>query len=136
MSALDAVLAAGRAAALELQRETIRLYRPGEDGFDWESGTDTPDPGTALYDGRARVKPSAQSKGEEVNAGERNVTLREFTVSLPWSTPPTVVRPVPGDVIDVVASHDTRMVGLRLWVTGVQFSSTATAWRISAEDRS
>lgn len=135
MSALEDALAAGRAAALELQRETVSLYRPGGDGFDWETGTDTPDASTAIYTGPARVKPGAQSRGEEANAGEQNVTLRDYVVSLPWSTVPGV-RPVPGDVVDVDDSPDARMVGLRLWVSGVQYSSTATAWRLSAEDRS
>lgn len=135
MSALEAVLAAGRLAALELQRETITLYRPGDDGFDWNTGTDAPGAATVIYSGPARVKPAAQSRGEEVEAGERNATLREYTVSVPWDT--TVAQlPVVGDLLDVTASPDTRMVGLRLWVTGLQYSSTATAWRITAEDRS
>jgi hypothetical protein len=135
VSALEAVLAAGRLAALELQRETITLYRPGGDGFDWNTGTDTPASATVIYSGPARVKPAAQSRGEEVEAGEANVTLREYTVSVPWDT--TVAQlPVVGDLLDVTASPDTRMVGLRLWVTGLQYSSTATAWRITAEDRS
>jgi hypothetical protein len=135
MSSLDAVLAAGRLAALELQRETVTLYRPGDDGFDWDTGTDTPAAATVLYSGPARVKPAAQSRGEEIDAGEANVTLREYTVSLPWDT--TVAQlPAVGDLMDVLASPDARMVGLRLWVTGLQYSSTATAWRITAEDRS
>ncbi|MFE2140185.1 DUF6093 family protein [Streptomyces sp. NPDC059456] len=135
MSALDAVLAAGRLAALELQRETITLYRPGDDGFDWDAGTDSPAAATVIYSGPARVKPAAQSRGEEVDAGEANVTLREYTVSVPWGTTVSQL-PVVGDVMDVSASPDARMVGLRLWVTGLQYSSTATAWRITVEDRS
>lgn len=134
MSALDAALAAGRAAALELQRETVTLYRPGEGAFDWSTGTTAPASATAIYSGQARVKPAAQV-GEEAEAGEQNVTLRDYIVSLPWSTVPSA-RPKPGDVLDVSASPDARMVGLRLWVTGVQYSSTATVWRISVEDRS
>ncbi|MGW6703610.1 DUF6093 family protein [Streptomyces sp. NPDC054956] len=135
MSALEAALAAGRLAALELQRETISLYRPGADGFNWTTGTDTPAPATVMYTGPARVKPAAQSRGEEVDAGEANVTLREYTVSVPWDTTVNQL-PAVGDLIDVSASPDARMVGRRLWVTGLQFSSTATAWRITAEDRS
>lgn len=136
MIRLAELLARGRAAAQDLQQETIRLYRPGEDGFDWDSGTDTPDPDTALYAGMARVKAAAQSRGEEVNAGEQNVTLREYVISLPWDTAPPETRPRPGDVIDVDASPDARMIGLRLWVTGVGYGATTTAWRLSAEDRS
>lgn len=135
MTSLDAVLAAGRLAALELQRETITLYRPGGDGFDWGSGTDTPVPPLVIYTGPARVKPSAQSRGEEVNAGENPTTLREYTVSVPWATAVDNL-PAVGDLIDVTASPDARMVGLRLWATGIQYSSTATVWRITGEDRS
>lgn len=135
MSALDAALAAGRAAALELMRDEVRLYRPGEGGFDWSTGTDGPADALVLYEGAARVKPAARSRGEEVDAGEQNVTLREFIVSVPWSTEVSE-RPAVGDLMDVTASPDARMVGLRLWVSGVEFSATATAWRISAEDRS
>jgi hypothetical protein len=135
VSALEASLAAGRSAAEELMRETVKMFRPVESGLDWSTGAvpETAEP--PMYSGKARVKPGAQSRGEETNAGEQNVTLRDYLVSLPWSTVPGM-RPKPGDVLDVTASPDARMVGLRLWVTGVQYSSTATAWRISAEDRS
>ncbi|MFD5675613.1 DUF6093 family protein [Streptomyces sp. NPDC127040] len=135
MSDLDAGLAAGRLAALELQRETISLYRPGAGGFNWETGADIPAAAIGIYAGPARVKPD-RTEGREVDAGEANVTLRRYVVSLPWGTPAPAVRPRPGDVIDVTASPDARMVGLRLWVTGVETSSTATAWRIAGEDRS
>jgi hypothetical protein len=135
VSDLEAALAAGRLAALEMQRETIALYRPGDDGFDWGTGTDSPAAATVIYSGPARVKPAAQSRGEEVDAGEVNVTLREYTVSVPWATEVDNL-PAVGDLIDVTASPDARMVGLRLWVTGIQYSSTATAWRITGEDRS
>lgn len=135
MSDLEEALSAGRLAALELQRETITLYRPGDDNFEWDPGTDNPASPLVIYSGQARVKPVSQSRGEEVEAGEQNVTLREYTVSLPWDTAVSE-RPAVGDLIDVTASPDARMVGLRLWVSGIQFSSTATVWRINAEDRS
>lgn len=135
MSDLDAALAAGRLVALELQRETISLYRPGDGGFDWDTGTDIPATAIAIYAGSARVKPD-RTEGREVDAGEVNTTLRRYVVSLPWAAAPPTNRPRSGDVIDVTGSPDARMVGLRLWVTGVENSSTATVWRISAEDRS
>lgn len=134
MSALEAALAAGRLAAVELQRETVTLYRPGTPTFDWTTGTDGSAASLVLYAGPARVKPE-RAEGREVEAGEANVTLRRYTVSLPWSAT-TPERPAVGDLVDVSASPDARMVGLRLWVTDVPFSSTATAWRIIAEDRS
>ncbi|MGJ5898551.1 DUF6093 family protein [Streptomyces niveiscabiei] len=126
-------LARGRAAAEDLQRDRIHLWMPGPDVFDRATGTTTPGPPLVdYYTGEARVKPVASS--EEVTAAEREITLTDFEVSVPWSTAVTE-RPLPGAVIDVLAAPDTRMVGLRLWVTGVKFNSTATAWRIRAEVR-
>lgn len=136
MSELDALLKEGRTAAEQLYRDGVTIRAAAEGGFDWESGTETPGTGTVLYTGRARVKPVARSRGEEVNAGEQNTTLREYTVSVPWDSPAPPERVVPGATVDVDASPDARLVGLRLWVTGVEYGSTATAWRISAEDRS
>ena len=133
---LEALLAAGRAVALELMRDTVRLWRPGEDVFDRETGETIPGPPAAeFYTGPARVK-VAQISAEQVQAGEQEVQLRQYRVSLPFDAElPTSQRPEPGDLIDVTASPDPRMAGLRLWVVGVQYSSTATAWRIIAEDR-
>ncbi|MFG2400770.1 DUF6093 family protein [Streptomyces lydicus] len=137
MSALDALLAAGRAAAAGLARETVTIRGAAADGFDWDTGTESPGSGELLYTGPARVKAVVgRSHGEEVDAGERNVTLRQYVISVPWDSPAPPERVVPGATVDVNASPDARLVGLRLWVTGVEYGSTATAWRISAEDRS
>ncbi|MER7155033.1 DUF6093 family protein [Streptomyces lydicus] len=137
MTELDGLLAAGRAAAAELMRETVTIRAAAaEGGFDWESGTESPGTGAVLYTGQARVKAVARSRGEEVDAGEHNVTLREYTISVPWGSAAPPERVVPGATVDVDESPDARLVGLRLWVTGVEYGSTATAWRISAEDRS
>jgi hypothetical protein len=135
---LDEALAAGRAAAEELMRDTITLYRPGPDVFDRETGQTIPGaPAVTFYSGKARVK-AEQVTESEVQAGEQEVVLRRYTVTLPYSTrlPSSGERPAPGDVVEVSASLDQRLVGLRLRVTGVQYSGTATAWRISVEDRS
>lgn len=136
MSALEALLAAGRSAAAELMRETVTLYRPGEPVFDRDTGTSVPGPpGVVFYEGVARVK-AAPVVPEEAQAGEEEVALLQYRISLPFDTElPEAQRPEPGDLVDVTASPDPRMAGLRLWVTGTQYSSTATVWRITAEDR-
>ncbi|MFJ8154813.1 DUF6093 family protein [Streptomyces sp. NPDC094468] len=134
---LDAVLAAGRAAAEDRMTDAVRLYEQAEDTFDRTTGTTVPGVQTTLYAGRARVKPVAQASGEDVQASDREVRLLEYTVELPWSTPlPPGTRLLPGMRIEVTASPDARMVGLILWVTGSQFGGQSTAWRISTEDRS
>jgi hypothetical protein len=138
VSELESALAAGRAAAAELARETVTIYRPGEEVFDRTTGQTTPGPPEVVfYTGPARVKP-ADLSDTDVQAGEREVVLRQYKVSIPFSTslPQSGERLRPGDMVDVSASPDPRMAGLRLWVSGSQYSSTATAWRIIAEDRS
>lgn len=137
MTALDAVLVAGRRAAEARMRDTVHLYTQAADSFDRSTGTTTPGAQTTLYAGKARVKAIAASTGEEKDAGEREVLLREYEVHLPWSTAlPGGTRVLPGMRIEVTASPDARMVGLILWVTGATFSDQSTAWRIRTEDRS
>lgn len=138
MIGLDAFLARGRTAAEELMLDTITLYRPGPDVFDRETGqTVQGPPEVVFYAGPARVKPG-QVSDTEVQAGEQEVVLRQYRVTIPFSTlpPDGGERLQPGDLVDVSASPDPRLAGLRLWVTGVQYNATATAWRIIAEDRS
>lgn len=137
MTALEAALTSGRREHEALMVDSVRLYRQAPDAFDRSTGSAVPGQQTTLYAGKARVKPVAQSTGEDVQAGEREVILREYEVALPWSTVlPGGGRVLAGDRIEVQASPDVRLSGLTLWVTGTQFSATATAWRISAEDRS
>lgn len=118
--------------------DTITLYRPGPDVFDRATGVTTPGPHAVdFYTGKARVKP-AQLAVQQVQAGEEEVTLRQYRITVPFATalPSPGVRPAPGDVVDVTASPDVRLAGLRLWLVGAHYSATATAWRIIAEDRS
>lgn len=118
-------------------RDTVRLYTQGPDVFDRATGNTVPGPQTDLYAGKARVKTIAAATGEDAQAGQREVLLREYEVSLPWSTPlPPGTRVLPGARIEVTASRDARMVGLTLWVLSAAFSDQSTAWRIRTEDRS
>ncbi|KFK91496.1 hypothetical protein IX27_00215 [Streptomyces sp. JS01] len=138
MHGLGAFLARGRQAHQELMGETLRLYRQGEGVFDRDTGGTVPGPQTTLYGpGPGRVKPVAQASGTEEQAGEREIMLRDYEVALPWDAElPPDTRVLAGDRIEVLSSADPRMPGLILWVTAAQYSGTATAWRISAEDRS
>lgn len=137
MSLLDDTLAAGRREAEARMRDTVRLYTQADDVFDRDTGTTTAGAQSTLYTGKARVKAIAASTGQETEAGEREVVLREYEVSLPWAAPLAGgTRVLPGARIEVTASPDARMVGQILWVTGGTFSDQATAWRIRTEDRS
>jgi hypothetical protein len=136
---LDTLLAQGRAAHEALMTDTVRLYRQGPDVFDRDTGETVPGPETTIYGPAAgRVKPSTLSTAEDVQAAEREVLIARYEVALPWSAalPQGVARPLPGDLIEVVDSGDTRLAGLTLWVVLAQYSATATAWRLQTEDRS
>ena len=117
-------------------RDQVRLYSQAPDGFDRTTGNSIPGAKTTLYTGKARVKAIAASTGEEAEADERELVLREYEVALPWATPlPAGLRALAGMRVEVTGSPDARMVGLVLWVTGAAFSDQATAWRIRTEDR-
>jgi Family of unknown function (DUF6093) len=116
--------------------DRIRIHRPGPGIFDRATGAEVPGADLVLYDGVARVKPAALAAGTEAQAGEHELRLRDYEVAVPWATtvpPGQVVRP--GDEVLVLAASDPRLAGVTLYVTGRQFSSTASAWRIYAEDR-
>lgn len=133
---LTALIAAGRAAHEELMRDTVRLVRPGTDVYNPATGATTQPDARTLYAGPARIKP-AIAVSEDVQAGQRAVVLRRYMAALPFSAMPLAAdRVLPGDRIEVDASADPRLVGRTLWVTSVGYSATATAWRLSAEDRS
>jgi len=138
MSGLGPLLVQGRAAHEALMVDTVRLYRQGPDVFDRDTGMTVPGPQTTIYGpGAGRVKPSSLTAAEQVQAAEREVLISRYQVALPWSAVPVGgLRPLPGDLVEVVASEDARLAGLTLWVATVQFSATATAWRIQVEDRS
>ena len=134
---VDGVLAAGRAAAEARMRDTVRVYTQAYDVFDRASGNTVPGAQSTLYTGKARVKAIAAATGEDAEAGQREVLLREYEVALPWSTPlPPGTRVLPGTRIEVTASQDSRMIGLVLWALSATFSDQVTAWRIRTEDRS
>lgn len=137
MGGVDDLLAQGRAAHEALMQDEVRIWRPGQDVFDRATGTTTPGTPLELYAGPARVKPFGRGASTGVQAGEREVVMREYVVSLPFSAVlPAGQMVLAGDQIEVAASADGRMQARTLWVTAQQLNSQATAWRIGAEDRS
>lgn len=137
MTALDAALAAGRREHEAIMLDTVRIWRPGPVVFDQATGSDTTGDPVELYAGKARVKPFGRSAASGVQAGEHEVVLREYVVSVPFAAVlPTGQLVRPGDQVQVTASADARLTGRTLWVTAMQLNAQATAWRINAEDRS
>lgn len=137
MSALEQALAAGRREHEAIMQDTVRIWRRAPAVFDWTAGTEVPGTPVELYTGRARVKPFGRGVGTGVQAGEREVVLRDYVVATPFASVPAGGETVrPGDQVQVTASPDPRLAGRTLWVTDAQLNSQATAWRINAEDRS
>jgi hypothetical protein len=138
---LVAFLDRGRAMTEELMPDRVRLYRPGPDEFDRETGGIAPGPPLGVFygaepsGGPARVR-AAQIAANQVQSGETELQLRQYLVKLPFGTVlPAGERPEPGDRLDVLATADPRMAGLRLWVVSMQYGSTASAYKIVAETR-
>lgn len=116
--------------------DRVIIHRPGPPVFDQDTGGETPGVDLVLYEGPARVKALQATTGTEVQSGEQELRLRDYEVAVPWSASVPageVIRP--GDRIDVTAAADQRLTGSTLYVTGRQFGSLASAWRIYAEDR-
>lgn len=128
---LTALLRDGRAAHDGLMVDVCTISRPGAPVLDRTTSTLTPGPATTLYSGACRVK--AQRMPRPAEAGEELVVVARYEVALPFDAEPTSPLRV-GDVIVVVASADQRLIGQELAVLAVDFGSTATAWRISAQD--
>jgi hypothetical protein len=139
MPGLDGLLAQARAAHARLMADsgdTVRIHRPGPPVFDQESGGETPGPDLVLYQGPARIKSVSLATGTQQQAGQEEIRLRDYEVAVPWTASVPAGEVIkPGDQIEVTAAADPRLTGTTLYVTGRQFGSLASAWRIYAEDR-
>lgn len=116
--------------------DQVRIHRPGPPVFDQTTGEETPGTDLVLYEGPARAKAVSLATGTETEAGQEEIRLRQYEIAVPWATTVPageVIRP--GDQVLFLAAADPRLAGAVLYVTGRQFGSLATAWRIYAEDR-
>lgn len=136
---LDPLLAQARAAHAGLMAaagDVVRIHRPSPPVFDQSTGGETPGADLVLYEGPGRAKSVSRAVGTETQSGEREIQLRVYEVAVPWSASvpaDQVIRP--GDQVLFLAAADSRLVDKTLYVTGQQFGSLASAWRIYAEDR-
>lgn len=124
------VLARGRAAALQLMRDTCLIER--KTGRTWNSTTgEYTDVWTTVYAGMCGTKPAGG--GHEAALGESPVTLRRYAVKLPWDVTPEILRE---DRCTITASADSWLIGRPQEVVDIDHSATATARRIAVEYRS
>jgi hypothetical protein len=132
MTAIDIqpLLAAGRLAHQQLMVDSCTITRPGTTSLNRSTSVLTPGAPTVLYSGACRLKPQRVPRNEE--AGERLTVVARYELALPFASLATDSLQV-GDTVTITASGDTRLVDETFAVMAVDFSSTATAWRITVE---
>jgi hypothetical protein len=132
MTAIDIqpLLAAGRNAHNQLLVDTCTISRPGAPTLNRTTSVLTPGTPTVLYSGACRLKPQRVPRNEE--AGERLTVVARYEVALPFASLAADDLQT-GDMVTITASGDTRLVDQVFAVMAVDFSSTATAWRITVE---
>jgi hypothetical protein len=132
MTAIDIqpLLAAGRNAHNQLLVDSCTISRPGAPTLNRTTSVLTPGTPTVLYSGACRLKPQRVPRNEE--AGERLTVVARYEVALPFASLAADDLQT-GDTVTITASGDTRLVDQVFAVMAVDFSSTATAWRITVE---
>lgn len=130
MTAADTTLE-GQAAAEQLMVDSCTITRAGARGsFDSTTGTYSAAAADTRYTGKCRVKPSALSANQAVQAGERAVSLWPFTVSVPIAVDNVEL----DDIVTVTASADPSLVGHRLRVRSIARGTYLTARRLDCEE--
>lgn len=110
--------------------DACTISRPGTPTLDRATSVLAPGAATVLYSGPCRLKPQRVPRNEE--AGERLTVVARYELALPFASLATDSLKV-GDAVTITASGDTRLVNETFAVMAVDFSSTATAWRITVE---
>jgi hypothetical protein len=124
------LLAAGRAAHDQLLVDTCTISRADASTLNRATSVLTPGAATVLYSGPCRLKPQRVPRDED--AGERLTVVARYELALPFASLATDSLQV-GDTVTITASGDTRLVDQPFAVMAVDFSSTATAWRITVQ---
>ncbi len=131
MSAQTTTLA-GRAAAEELMVDACTVTRASaETTFNTTTLQYTAVAATSVYTGKCRVRPSGgQASDRQAQAGERQVSLWPFVVSVPISVTGLAV----DDLVTVTASAlDADLGGLQLRIREVIQGTHITARRLGCE---
>jgi hypothetical protein len=126
---VSGVLARGRAAALQLMRDTCVVERRDGEPVLNEGTGQLEQAWETVYTGVCRIKPRSSS---ETEWGEREVSLQQLVAVLPWDASGQVRRE---DRLTVTASDDGWLIGRALEVIGISLAGTGTARRLLVEDR-
>lgn len=129
------VLARGRAAALQLMRDTCTVERKDGAPVLNEATGLLEQAWATVYTGACRVKSggrAGQGAGHETEWGEREVTLHQYVAVLPWDVEPAFQRE---DRLTVSISEDAWLIGRHLEVIDVALGGISTARRLLVEDK-
>lgn len=129
---LDAALTDGRSAHEGLMVDACTIARSTAATLDRTTGNLTPGTPTPLYAGPCRIKP--QRTPAPTEAGEKRAVVARYELALPFGAVPSQPLHL-ADVVTMTASADPRLVGQVMTVMAVDYSSTATAWRLTLEDQ-
>lgn len=124
-------VAEGQAAAEALMTDACGITRgSGERVYNSETHQ-YETPSDSVYVGKCRVKPSALSGNTTAQAGDTDVSLWPFTVSIPVTADAEL-----NDVVTITASSDPTLVDRKLRVRSVARGTHITARRLDCEEDS
>lgn len=132
MSEIEAALAAARADYTRILRDRADVRRKTGETFDAGTGSYTATHTTVASSAACRIKPLSPLAGSEVQAGEREVVLRKYELTLAHETASEI--DIDDEVIPI-SSDDTWVVGRPLAVITVEYGSDRAARRLIVEDR-
>ena len=126
----DTITLVGRRAAEALMVDVCTITRGGAQTFNPVAGDYITSSAAQVYTGKCRVR-TATTPDRTADTGDRQVSLRTFTIQLP-----TVVTTVfIDDVVAVTSSTlDPDLVGAHMRVTSVGKGTHVTARRLTAEE--
>lgn len=105
------------------------IVLPGKPTFDDETGLYSDPEPASIYEGRCTVRPSQGLSQRVVESGGKLVTLKVYDVILPRAA----VGVAEGQAVDITASTDPALVGVRMWVREAIFATEPTTRRVIAE---
>lgn len=124
-SAIARTLPKLRAEAESRMNSTCSVTRPGETG-DPITGTTS---ATDVWSGKCRVKSLARRQAAAVDVSTSSVTIIDDEVHVPVHVGPFRV----GDVVEITASPNPLLVGVRYRITSLHEADDTTAQRLPVE---
>lgn len=108
-----------RPTATNAMTATCVITRRSGAGTTAADGTFTPSPATTVHEGPCRVVPRATDEGRHRTTGEGQVTPRRYEIGIEYDAPTVLL----GDTVTITTAQDAGLVGMKVRVIDVSFSS-------------